>query len=96
VTGTAVRATTLLSLLARDDLPEQPILVVPTLDPGWAVVFPRFGAIVVELGGELSHASILIRETGQTAVVNARGACQAVAEGALLQVDPVRGEVRLL
>ena len=96
VTGTAVRATTLLSLLARDDLPEQPILVVPTLDPGWSVVFPRFVAIVVELGGELSHASILIRETGQTAVVNARGACQAVAEGALLQVDPVRGEVRLL
>jgi pyruvate,water dikinase len=86
----------LLSLLARDDLPEQPILVVPTLDPGWSLAFSRFAAIVVELGGELSHASILIRETGQTAVVNARGAWQAVAEGTLLQVDPVRGEVRLV
>jgi pyruvate,water dikinase len=95
VTGVAVRAAELTSLFARSDLPEQPILVTPTLDPAWAVVFPRFAAIVVELGGELSHASILLREMGQTAVVNARGAYQNIADGASLQVDPTRGEVRV-
>jgi cytochrome P450 len=38
------------------------ILVVPTLEPSWAVIFPRIGGVVAELGGELSHASILLRE----------------------------------
>jgi hypothetical protein len=40
-------------------------------------------------------ASILIRETGQTAVINARGAYDAIADGVTLQVDPILGEVRL-
>ena len=65
------------------------------LEPTWSLVFPRFTAIAVELGGELSHALILIRETGQTAVINAPGAYDAIADGATLQVDPILGEVRL-
>jgi len=95
VTGTAVRVATLAFVLARQDLPDSPILVTPTLEPTWSLVFPRFTAIVVELGGELSHASILIRETGQTAVINVPGAYDAIADGATLQVDPILGEVRL-
>ena len=69
------------------------VLVVPTLEPSWAVVFPRFAAVVAELGGELSHAAILLREAGIPSVVNAQGAFQAIAEGDRVRVDPARGEV---
>ena len=65
------------------------------LEPTWSLVFPRFTAIAVELGGKLSHALILIRETGQTAVINAPGVYDAIADGAALQVDPILGKVRL-
>jgi phosphohistidine swiveling domain-containing protein len=95
VVGTAVRAARLAEVLDRDGLPESPILVAPTLEPSWAVVFPRFAAVVAELGGELSHAAILLREAGIPAVVNAAGVFAALADGDRLRVDPGAGEVRL-
>ncbi|HMB05216.1 MAG TPA: PEP-utilizing enzyme [Isosphaeraceae bacterium] len=95
VLGTAVRAAELTNLLNGAALPESPVLVVDTLEPSWAVVFSRFSAVVAELGGELSHASILLREAGIPAVVNARGAYQAIASGDLIRVDPTWGEVRV-
>jgi pyruvate,water dikinase len=95
VLGTAVRASELTALLNGVTLPETPVLVVDTLEPSWAVVFPRFSAVVAELGGELSHASILLRESGIPAVVNARGAYQSIADGDLVRVDPSWGEVRI-
>jgi len=95
VVGTAVRASDPTEILGRDRLPESPVLVADTLEPSWAVVFPRFAAVVSELGGELSHASILLREAGIPAVVNARGAFRSIADGDLVRVDPVWGEVRI-
>src|SRR5207249_4116700 len=95
VLGTAVRASELTAILAGPPLPETPVLVVDTLEPSWAVVFPRFSAVVAELGGELSHASILLREAGIPAVVNARGVYHAIADGDLVRVDPAWGEVRV-
>lgn len=95
VTGTAVRAAELASVLSGEPLPQSPVLIVDTLEPSWAVVFPRFSAVVSALGGELSHASILLREAGIPAVVNARGAYVAIADGDLIHVDPSRGEVRV-
>jgi pyruvate,water dikinase len=93
--GRAVRASALTDVLAGGPLPEDPVLVVDTLEPSWGVVFPRFRAVVAELGGELSHASILLREAGIPAVVNARGAYRSIADGDLVRVDPAWGEVRI-
>ena len=93
--GTAVLASELEPLLDGRDLPESPVLVAPTLEPSWAVVFPRFAAVVVDLGGELSHASILLREAGIPAVVNARGAYRSIRDGDRVTVDPARGEARV-
>jgi len=95
VEGTAVRAAALGDVLSGAALPESPVLVVATLEPSWGVVFPRFAAVVAELGGELSHASILLREAGIPSVVNARGAYRAIRGGDRLRVDPGRGEVRV-
>ncbi len=95
VTGRAVKASSLTGLLERADLPDSPVLIAEVLEPSWAVVFPRFVAVVVDLGGELSHSSILLREAEMTAVVNARGAFRAVRDGDRVTVDPVRGEVQI-
>jgi phosphohistidine swiveling domain-containing protein len=93
VTGTAVRAIDLCSVLQGKGLPRSPILVAPTLEPAWAVVFPKFAGVIADLGGELSHAAILLREAGIPAVINARGAFAAIAEGDSIRIDPIRGEV---
>ena len=96
VAGTAVVARCLTELLRGRALPESPILVVDTLEPSWAVVFPRFTAVVSELGGELSHASILLREAGIPSVVNASGAYRSIGNGDQIEVDPGSGEVRII
>ena len=64
--------------------------------PSWAVVFPRVGGVVAELGGELSHASILLRESRRPAVVNCAGIFREVRPGARLRLDGARGLVELV
>ncbi len=91
VSGTSVRAADLRSVLERDSLPPSPILVVATLEPSWAVVFPRFAGVVVELGGELSHASILLREAGIPAIINAPGAYRRIPDNTPLHLHPADG-----
>ena len=59
-----------------------------------AIVDP--GAIVTADGGPLSHAAVLARELGIPAVVGARGALTDIPDGALIDVDPVAGEVRVV
>jgi pyruvate,water dikinase len=97
VEGRAVRADDLTDLLvaaSREALLDlDAILVVPSLEPSWAVVFPRVGGVVAELGGELSHASILLREARKPAVVNCRGICACVKTGDRLRLDGRRGVV---
>jgi pyruvate,water dikinase len=88
----------------RADSPEQAIdrlrggdvLVVPCTTPAYNAVLTLAGAIVTADGGPLSHAAVLARELGISAVVGARGALTDIPDGALIDVDPVAGEVRLV
>jgi phosphohistidine swiveling domain-containing protein len=72
------------------------ILVAPVTDPGWASLFMAAGGVVVEVGGQISHAIIVSRELGLPCVVSATGACQAIPDGALIEVDGDTGAVRVL
>jgi pyruvate,water dikinase len=105
VEGRAVKADDLLSLLMQSggaSAGEEPILgpdailVVSALEPSWAVVFPRVLGVVAEIGGELSHASILLREAGRPAVVNCAGIFREVRTGDRLRVDGARALVEIL
>jgi pyruvate,water dikinase len=95
VEGRVHKADDLLTLLS-EDCPErhvlspETILLVPTLEPSWAVVFPRVGGVVAELGGELSHASILLREAGRPAIVNCTGAFHHFQTGDQIRLDGER------
>ena len=95
--GRAVKADDLVTLLERsDELGPDAILVVPALEPSWAVVFPRVGGVATEIGGELSHASILLREARRPAIVNCAGLFAAVSTGDRLRLDGEKGEVEVL
>jgi rifampicin phosphotransferase len=98
VEGRAVRADSLTALLTEGVLSDSAdvILVVPSLEPSWAVVFPRVAGVVAEVGGELSHASILLREAGRPAVVNCAGIFRQVRTGDRLRLDGARALVEVL
>ncbi len=72
------------------------VLVAPITDPGWTPMFVPAAAVVVEVGGELSHAVIVARELGIPAVVGAVGACSALHDGDEVEVDGSTGVVRVL
>ncbi|WP_250283619.1 MULTISPECIES: PEP-utilizing enzyme [unclassified Frankia] len=72
------------------------ILVSPTTDPSWASIMFVSGALVVDIGGALSHAAIVARELGIPCVVNTRVGSQVLRTGDLVRVDGASGHVRVL
>jgi pyruvate,water dikinase len=73
--------------------PQETILVAPAVDAAWALLFRRVGGVVVETGGELSHASIILRELGVPSVTNVRGVLADLRTGDPLQLDAMRGSL---
>ncbi|MEW6554291.1 MAG: PEP/pyruvate-binding domain-containing protein [Actinomycetota bacterium] len=71
------------------------ILVAPVTDAAWTPLFVTAAATVVEVGGPLSHGSIVAREFGMPCVVNAGGATQLIATGQTITVDGGQGKVYL-
>ncbi len=69
------------------------VLVAPSTDPAWTPLFLRASAIVMEVGGYLSHGAIVAREYGLPAVVNVAGALSAIADGEMITVDGDAGKV---
>jgi phosphohistidine swiveling domain-containing protein len=69
------------------------ILVAPSTDPGWTPLFLRASAVIMEVGGYLSHGAIVAREYGLPAVVNIPGLLSQVRDGQRLTVDGDRGRV---
>ena len=71
------------------------ILVAPFTDPGWTPYFIPAAAIVMDIGGMLSHGSIIAREYGIPAVVNVGPATKIIKTGQTIQVDANRGVVTI-
>ncbi|MCZ7383123.1 MAG: PEP-utilizing enzyme [Candidatus Methanoperedens sp.] len=69
------------------------VLVAPSTDPGWTPMFLRAKAVVMEVGGYLSHGAIVAREYGIPAVVNVPGVMKALKDGEQLTVDGDEGKV---
>ncbi|MCI0341455.1 MAG: hypothetical protein L0216_09975 [Planctomycetales bacterium] len=70
------------------------ILVVPRADSAWTPLYLSASAVVMEVGGVMSHAAVVAREHGLPAVVGARGVSEMVRDGDLLEVDGAAGTVR--
>jgi pyruvate,water dikinase len=72
------------------------ILVAPFTDPAWAPHFLLAAAIVMDMGGLLSHGAIVAREYGVPCVVNVGPATSLIATGQMIRVDGDRGVVEVL
>ena len=69
------------------------VLVAPSTDPAWTPLFLRASAVVMEVGGYLSHGAIVAREYGIPAVVNVAGALERLKDGQPVLVDGDTGRV---
>ncbi|HEV8622826.1 MAG TPA: PEP-utilizing enzyme [Acidimicrobiia bacterium] len=72
------------------------ILVACTTDPSWASVMYPAGALVVEIGGQLSHAAVIARELGIPCVMGIRDVTKAIRTGDLVRVDGTAGTIEVV
>ncbi|WP_427005099.1 PEP/pyruvate-binding domain-containing protein [Pseudarthrobacter sp. H2] len=69
------------------------ILVAPSTDPGWTPLFMTAGALVMEMGGVISHGAVVAREYGIPAVVGVPDATTRLRTGQIVTVDGAAGTV---
>jgi pyruvate,water dikinase len=72
------------------------VLVAATTDPGWTPLFGLAGALVMEVGGVVSHGAIVAREYGISAVAAVSDATTRLLTGQLVRVDGGAGVVTMV
>jgi pyruvate,water dikinase len=71
------------------------VLVAAITTPAWTPLFARAAGVVTDVGGPLSHGSIVAREYGIPAVLGTGVATQRIHSGQVITVDGARGKVLL-
>lgn len=71
------------------------VLVASITTPAYTPLFALAGGVVTDIGGVLSHGSIVAREYGIPAVLGTGNATHRIRTGDQITVDGVRGEVLL-
>lgn len=90
------RARVVLDASDPRDLEPGEILVAPLTDPAWTPLFMAAGGVVVDVGGQISHAIIVSRELGLPCVVSATDATRRIPDGAAIEVNGDTGQVTIL
>jgi pyruvate,water dikinase len=72
------------------------VLVARTTDPSWSSIMFVSAALVVDIGGALSHAAVVARELGIPCVVNTGTGSRVLRDGDLVRVDGRAGTVEIL
>jgi pyruvate,water dikinase len=72
------------------------ILVCRATDPAWTPLFLTAGGLVLEVGGMMTHGSVVAREYGLPAVVGVTGATRRLRTGQRVEVDGARGLITIL
>ena len=68
------------------------VLVTGMTDPDWVPIMKQAAAIVTDHGGRTSHAAIVSRELGLTAIVGAGDATEQLVEGTDVTVSCAEGD----
>ncbi|MGE3288564.1 MAG: PEP-utilizing enzyme [Pseudonocardia sp.] len=79
-----------------EDVPGGSVLVARITGTAWTPLFVTAAAVVTDVGGLLSHATIVARDLGVPAVVDTRVATAELRNGDLVEVDGGAGTVRVL
>ena len=72
------------------------IVVLAAMEPTLTPIFPLVRGMIAEMGGLLSHASILAREYGVPTVVSVPEATQRLHDGDRVEMDGTTGRIRVL
>lgn len=72
------------------------VLVAPLTDPGWAPIMYCAEALVVDVGGMLSHAAVVARELGLPCVMGTDVGTSLLRTGDLVRVDGNAGTVEVV
>jgi phosphohistidine swiveling domain-containing protein len=78
-----------------DEMQPGEVLVAPITTPAWTPLFAMALAVVTDVGGPLSHGSIVAREYGIPAVLGTGVATKRIENGQLITVDGDQGLVLL-
>jgi pyruvate,water dikinase len=73
-------------------LKEGEILITDTTSPDWNAVLKKAAVIVTNKGGRTSHASIVARELGLSALVGTLNATERISDGELITVSCAEGD----
>ncbi|WP_202033255.1 PEP-utilizing enzyme [Nocardioides sp. WS12] len=78
------------------EIEEGDILVAHTTDPAWVSLMFLSGALVVDIGGLMSHAAVVARELDIPCVMNTGTGTRVLRDGDLVRVDGRAGTVEVL
>jgi pyruvate,water dikinase len=78
------------------ELDDGEILVCHTTDPSWAPLFLLASALVVDIGGAMSHCALVAREIGLPCVINTGDGTTVINTGDRIRVDGDAGTVEVL
>lgn len=78
------------------EVPDDRILVAPITDPSWVPLMYLSKALVVDIGGELSHAAVVARELGIPCVVGTGHGSRILRSGDYCRVDGTTGRIEIL
>jgi pyruvate,water dikinase len=90
------RARVVVDPTTDDPIEPGEILVCHTTDPSWAGYFLVASALVIDVGGPLSHGAIVARELGVPCVINTTVGTAQLVSGDVLRVDGGTGRVEVL
>jgi pyruvate,water dikinase len=82
--------------MAEADLEPGDILVTAYTDPSWTPLFVTISGLVTEVGGMMTHGSVIAREYGLPAVVGVVGATRLIRDGQRIRVHGTEGYVEIL
>jgi pyruvate,water dikinase len=72
------------------------ILVCPGTDPAWTPLFMAAGGLITEVGGMMTHGSVVAREYGIPAVVGVHQATTRLKNGQRIRIDGTTGKIVVL
>jgi rifampicin phosphotransferase len=72
------------------------ILVCPGTDPAWTPLFMAAGGLITEVGGMMTHGSVVAREYGIPAVVGVHQATIRLKDGQRIRLDGTEGKILVL
>jgi pyruvate,water dikinase len=82
--------------MGQADLEGGDILVTAYTDPSWTPLFVAIKGLVTEVGGLMTHGSVIAREYGLPAVVGVEHATRLIRDGQRIRVHGTNGYVEIL